>query len=170
MDNEVWFQVLFSNKNNEFQKPHTRETSIKNLTANAHSCTFNHSNKYNNGVLNYTFAGRTDFTWLVIPSTLQSRTLGIREVTGNRISKFSRLPERAAISIGARPSCQDNKQDKHHLVFDNRKWQTCSMQGIWTSIDIIHIVYPEFYWTNMLIPRFVRWSNMEVQALFKWDG
>lgn len=62
MDNEVWFQVLFSNKNNEFQKPHTRETSIKNLTANAHSCTFNHLNKYNNGALNYTFTGRTDFT------------------------------------------------------------------------------------------------------------
>uniref|UniRef100_A0A453HUP5 Uncharacterized protein n=1 Tax=Aegilops tauschii subsp. strangulata TaxID=200361 RepID=A0A453HUP5_AEGTS len=36
----------------------------------------------------------------MIPSTLQSRTFGIREVTGNRISTSSRLPERAAISIG----------------------------------------------------------------------
>lgn len=60
---------------------------------------------------NYTFAGGTDFTLRMSPSTLQSRTLGIREVTGNRISTCSRLPECAAISIGVHPYCQDSKQD-----------------------------------------------------------
>ena len=60
---------------------------------------------------NYTFDEGTEFTLPMIPSTLQSRTLGIREVTGNRISTCSRIPERAAISIGVCPYCQDNKQD-----------------------------------------------------------
>jgi hypothetical protein len=136
---EVWFQLLFSHYNNEFQKTHIREISIRKLTSNTHRCTLNRLSKQNNGVLSYTFTWRTDFTWLMIPSTLQSRTVGIQEVIGNRISTSSRLPERQQFLsehvLAAKITSRIN-----FLIFDSRKRQTCRTQGFWASVEHIHTV------------------------------